>query len=59
MPAILDLFKSLHVLIAASVPYLAKISFFLTVDYYCGSVSDPSSVAEASKTPSAISSSVR
>jgi hypothetical protein len=36
-------------LIAASVPYLAKMSFFLIVDYYCGPLSDPSSVAEAFK----------
>jgi hypothetical protein len=37
-------------LIAASVPSLAKIrSFFLIVDYCCGSLSDPSSVAEAFK----------
>jgi hypothetical protein len=44
------LFNGLHVLIAASVPSLAKVrSFFLIVDYYCGSVSDPSSVAEAFK----------
>jgi hypothetical protein len=50
VPAILDLFKSLHVLIAASVPSLAKIrSFILIVDYYCGSLSDHSSVAEALK----------
>ena len=59
MPAILDLFKSLRILIAASVPFLAKISFILIVDYYYGSLSDPSSVAEAFETPSAISFSVR
>jgi hypothetical protein len=50
MHAVLDLFNGLHVLIAASVPSLAKTrSFILIVDYYCGSVSDPSSVAEAFK----------
>jgi hypothetical protein len=50
MPAILDLFNGLHVLIAALVPSLAKIrSFFLIVDCYCGSLSDPSSAAEAFK----------
>jgi hypothetical protein len=60
MPATLGLFKSLHVLLAASVPYRAEVrSFFLIVDYYCGSLSDPSYVAEAFKTPSSISSSVR